>query len=782
MKKSGVIIIAGVFALLLTVGLTACGNGEDTETPVQNDPAQNEIGEIVYEREPNREWFENYTYRRRSVPLPDMDYRLQRTLIQGGTVYFCFTDPSAVNPLIVIIGVPTDGGEVSRVELPLNSEYIQIIGFDFTNDGNIAVFAVEFDEEYEEVLSAFYAEYDAGGRELFRRDFSDVFTPLTGNFEIDQAIFTEYGNIGVSVWKGFGTELYMLNTDSADYFTIETSGRIFGGGMVRLCDGRILVIESFPSFSLREVNIEDEELGESFPFAGRSQYSLFPASSSLMFDFLASDGLYLHGYSVETSEQIVLLNLAEMGFRSLINAYQSSGGELIALSGTWENNEMTYELFVLSPVSRDEPDGRTVITIGQIAAPIETFPFLVSGFNNESDTHRIEVIDFMGDMIEGDFGENVRGAIMRLQIEIMTGGGPDIIYMPAGFIANHELMVDLYPLIDADPELSRSDFLPNMLAALESHDNTLRFIAEYFTLRTIIGLPEAVGHIEQWTPSELLRFVQQTYETYYPFSPNLSAEWLLWMMLSYSGADLIDWYRMEANLDSDAFIEILETAKIIEGLTYRGGGMWAPSPDELMARGEQLLDVSSFFGWGIYRHHLTTLGDFEVLGIPTVDGGENVLMPFMQIGINAASENIDGAWEFLRSLLLPDGIMRQTLTDGTIPYRVDIFEGILSDISTPRMEYDEDGNVVEAPQSEVWLTRDDGGWDIVNVYAITPEQADRFRNIVENAVPFRGQQIYGGLWSIIASDLARFLAGDATAEETARIMQSRISIYLAEQS
>jgi len=174
------------------------------------------------------------------------------------------------------------------------------------------------------------------------------------------------------------------------------------------------------------------------------------------------------------------------------------------------------------------------------------------------------------------------------------------------------------------------------------------------------------------------------------------------------------------------------------------------------------------------------LGDFEVLGIPTVDGGENVLMPFMQIGINAASENIDGAWAFLRNFLLPDGIMTETLTEGTLPYRVDLFESILSDISTPRMEYDEDGNVVEMPQFELWLTSDDR--DTVNVYAMTTEQADRFRNIVENAVPLRGQQIYGGLWSIIENDLGRFLAGDATAEDTARIMQSRISIYLAEQS
>jgi hypothetical protein len=321
-----------------------------------------------------------------------------------------------------------------------------------------------------------------------------------------------------------------------------------------------------------------------------------------------------------------------------------------------------------------------------------------------------------------------------------------------------------------------------MLAALESPDNTLRTIAEYFTLRTIIGIPEATAHIDSWTPQGLLRFVRQTYTTHYPFHPLMDAEIFLRMILTYSGAEFIDWYTMESNLDSEAFIYVLETARILNGVNYRGSGTWPPSPDELMTRGEQLLSMQGFFGWGAFRHHLNFPGEFEVLGMPTVGGGENVLVPFMHIGINAASENIDGAWLFLRNFLLPDGHMQQIFYDGTLPYRIDIFEQLLEEISTPIMEADEDGNLIEQPQSEIWLNNDTGGFDIINVYAISPEQADRLRDIVENAVPMRGQPIFQGLWDLISADLSRFLSGGTSAEDTARVMQSRVSIFLAERS
>jgi len=779
MKK----LIVLLLALGLIFTLVACDNEENEETPVQDEQFQNEHdAELIgYAIEANREWYENYTFTIRNIPLPEMNYDLQATLIRSEIVYFCFVE-SSEEPNIILISVDANSGEVNRTEMALNSQYTQIVGFDFTSEGNIAIYAVEFDDEFNEVRAVFYAEYSMSGEEVFRRDFSEIFAQVSDDFEQENVVFAADGNIAVSVWNGLVTEIYLLNLHSDEYTVLELGGRPFNMGIVRLDENRILAIEYFPTFALRELNLSDKDWGENIPFVPRSVYSLFPAGGVTDFDFLASDGIYLYGYNMETNQQTVLLNSMNLGFTHVIYAYEMASGELILLSGNWERNVLTPELYILSHISRDAQDERTIITIGQIAAPAETFPIMIAQFNNASDTYRIEVIDYFDYDADGGFLSGVESGLTRLQLEIIAGGGPDIIFLWDGFSGTPEFLLDLYPLIDADPELNRSDFLPNMLAALESPDNTLRTIAEYFTLRTIIGIPEAAAQIDNFTPQELLRFVSQTYATHYPFHPIIDAEIFIRMILTYSGAEFIDWYTMESNLDSEAFIDVLEAARIINGVNYRGGGMWPPQPDELMMRGEQLLSTQNFFGWGAFRHHLMFPGEFEVLGIPTVDGGENVLVPFMHIGINAASENVDGAWLFLRNFLLPDGHMQQIFNDGTLPYRIDIFEQLLAEISTPIMEADEDGNLVEQPQSEIWVDSGAIGFDIINVYAMPIEQVERLRDIVENAVPMRGRPIFQGLWDLISADISRFLSGEISAEDTARVMQSRVSIYLAERS
>jgi len=765
MGKLGVLFIASIITLLLG----ACGNSQVSEDVAE--PQQADVGNINYEIIPNWEWFEAYTYRRRRVDLPAMD-QLQTTLLYGNVAYFCFINVDSTKSQIVVAGITSSGDEISRTEIPLYSEYTQVVGFGFVNGGNLAILAIEFDGVNGEVLSVFYAEHDTEGGELTRHDFSNVFSQISGDFEIMQAIFINDGKIAVSVLKGFGAEIYLFGADGEHHSSLQLNGRAWGSDMVKLGDSHIFAVDEFPNATLREVDFAQGEWGESLPLVSRSNYDLFPAGSSSSFDFLATDGVRVYGYTIETQMQTALFNLAEVGLRNVMNAYESADGSLLILSGNWENDFLTPELYVLLPISRDAPDERTIITVGAVAQPY-WFPRMIADFNNKSDAYRVELIEFR----ETSDWSQIDRALMRLQVELMTGRGPDIVILPSGWMMNHSYLLDLYPLIDLDDDLSRADFLPNMLAALEGEDGTLPMVTDYFTIRTVIGLPEAAERIDIWTPEEMLRVVHQTHETHYPFRPGQDSEWFIRAMLTYSGTDFIDWYTMQANLDNAAFVEVLETAKLINDVRSDAG--WT-DPLVLMSRGEQLLDLNIFFGWGAYRTYLTVLDDFNVLGLPTVDGGKNVLVPNLQMGISVVSENADGAWEFLRNFLLPEAVAT-VAKDGMLPFRIDTFNDILTDISTPRMEADENGAMVEVPQSELWFNSGVAGvFDIVGVYAITQEQAENFKSIVENAVPMRGQVIYQGLWDLIGADIERFFMGSATAEDTARVIQSRVSIYLAE--
>jgi len=65
---------------------------------------------------------------------------------------------------------------------------------------------------------------------------------------------------------------------------------------------------------------------------------------------------------------------------------------------------------------------------------------------------------------------------------------------------------------------------------------------------------------------------------------------------------------------------------------------------------------------------------------------------------------------------------------------------------------------------------------------VTEKHVQGIRNMVENG-PFSTDSIpTEKIRAIISEELAAFYAGSITAEEAARRIQSRVSIYLAEQS
>ena len=64
--------------------------------------------------------------------------------------------------------------------------------------------------------------------------------------------------------------------------------------------------------------------------------------------------------------------------------------------------------------------------------------------------------------------------------------------LPYKKIASAGILEDLYPYIDADPELSRQDFFPNIMTALEL-DGHLYLAVPDFMLETVVGSAAVVG-------------------------------------------------------------------------------------------------------------------------------------------------------------------------------------------------------------------------------------------------------------------------------------------------
>ena len=88
---------------------------------------------------------------------------------------------------------------------------------------------------------------------------------------------------------------------------------------------------------------------------------------------------------------------------------------------------------------------------------------------------------------------------------------------------------------------------------------------------------------------------------------------------------------------------------------------------------------------------------------------------------------------------------------------------------------DEEGNKIEVSRGG-WST---GDGEIHYIYAMTQEQADQLRALIDSVDSVMDQN--SAIFDIVNEQAAAFFAGQKSAEEVARLIQSRASIYVNEQ-
>ena len=104
-------------------------------------------------------------------------------------------------------------------------------------------------------------------------------------------------------------------------------------------------------------------------------------------------------------------------------------------------------------------------------------------------------------------------------------------------------------------------------------------------------------------------------------------------------------------------------------------------------------------------------------------------------------------------------------SENTIPITRTAYDAVIAE----EKQHIEDGAVMELPGA-------DGEW---REYPFTTENLDAFDELVKAVT---GVYEYdSALMEIIWSEAQGYFAGDKTAEDTAKNIQSRVSIYMAEQ-
>lgn len=120
------------------------------------------------------------------------------------------------------------------------------------------------------------------------------------------------------------------------------------------------------------------------------------------------------------------------------------------------------------------PDRRKALRIGLYGQASDMLPLLKNSYAHINSDYRVECINYGSD----------EAGLSRLMLDVGAGGKLDIVVSDGWQVDPKGGFADLYPLIDADPELCREDFLPWMLEGLED-DGQLKQIWGGFILSTM---------------------------------------------------------------------------------------------------------------------------------------------------------------------------------------------------------------------------------------------------------------------------------------------------------
>lgn len=454
-------------------------------------------------------------------------------------------------------------------------------------------------------------------------------------------------------------------------------------------------------------------------------------------------GSALYCYSFDTGELTKLFSWSSLGI--LRGGVAETGAGLVCTGRLSANSPCAPLLLVPGEAgaarsvirfATTDPGGLDPIIQGAIrqwniqnpGCPIEVVDYSVYGSQDSS----LSAAKLLADMVAGDIPDIYDFSLSSI----------DTIPSSAQF-ARRGLLEDLYPYIDSDPELSREDFIPGVMSAMEI-DGGLYELVPSFSLVTTFASSRVLGDGAPLTYDDL-NFMAANSEYFDSvFDKYRGRMWLLGNILDASGSKLVDWTKGECYFDSDYFRSLLETMRAI------------PEEGEEMPSSTLYKSVSMSTGllyyviandlWMASTAPLAYGEDYCFPGLPELG---SAIYPNCCYGISAYSQNKEQCWQFLRQFL-------------TGEYGSSFYLSPRKDALAQRVE-------------ETWT----GFADIQQYHPHGLEAMEKLLDIAVNCTSVMRHD--PEIWQIVYSQSLAYFAGDKSLEDTAEQIQSRVSLYMAEQ-
>lgn len=502
--------------------------------------------------------------------------------------------------------------------------------------------------------------------------------------------------------------------------------------------------------------------------------ALFPGFDS-QFIMCKNGSVYEYNYADQNGSLLIDFTASNIASSFVQSIVEIDDHHLASIF--WGIEDDNLHLTYLSKVNPEDVTVKTTITLGAISLSSE-IKQAVFKFNKTNDEYNIKIMDY--NALYGDSEFTVSDSVLeKLNVDIISGRMPDILVTSDQFgtslsidpYIRKDLIEDLYPYIESDPDMSISDFDAHIFDIFSKEGKLYALVPSYSVSTTVIKKSLAEGRTS-WTVNDAIETMEK-YDSV-SFEQFTDRDQLLKTMLVQAGEQFVDTQNATCSFNSQEFkdaIRFLERTPenqndVNMDFTY----------DERFKKNMMIasdLTLNSFSGLNSMCYwQFNEPG--VCIGFPTNEGIGSCICPTVKMSMSSKSKYKDGCWEFMRYFLSDE----YQSSDNAMEYAFPIKNEYM-DIKCEKAKeapydswIDENGNEVVYEYTYVLNGKEE------KVPGLTQEEVDSIRLMISQIT--HANEFDAKILQIVKDEIKEYYNGNASLDDVCNRIQSRVQIYLYE--
>lgn len=582
-------------------------------------------------------------------------------------------------------------------------------------------------------------------------------------------------------------EILVLDKNFVKIASIPTNDYV--QDMTTFRDGKVYIagyfssnsVSSMGGFGVKSVELATNGFGETFSLPSLLGSVEIFHSNDYDFYYSNTDGIYGYNTADQTSELVVSYQNSDIATDRLSSITMLNNETFLASErdDNYDSSEMIYKKSTDIDLSK--------VKVIEIATPNTLYDLspAVVKYNKSHADSRIVLNDYSKYATDNDYNAGQT----KLMNDVINGVyTPDIVVGNIGSdlistLVEKDLFTDLYTLMD---DSFKSDLFGGIKRSFETKDGKMWGICGTYTLNSLIAKSSDIDGREKWTLAEMLDFAANLPE---------GTELMNYLTKSSAPACLlgnsgygayIDSDNNSCSFDSAEFIDYLNFLKTLPDddkfdyeSSYNSDDSYAPYREGKYALYQQYYhEIVSFLNQDV----VFNTSEVTPIGYPVLDEndwGTTITQYTSSYVILTKSEHPDLAFGFIKDFICSAGNGRDYSYG--LPVTKTAFDVSAEQFYNYEFVFYMDGSASwgsfdpEHPQTEEMLDRP----GIIRYF--TKDDAEKIKDMLDNKVGARVISVPSSeITSIVDEEISAYLSGVNNAEKTARVIQSRVSLWLAE--